>query len=190
MLSPVVFLVREILTPLLLLPVGEKKDPTQRKTQTTVQTQTTTTPSCLRTLNPESQEEAVAATTDKKTKAAPVYTPPVPFLPAQVSTFQQVSYSRDGGSWIEVSVFTSGFVNTGEFKFELARDGTNLAFSQVIPVTFFENHLPTTNYWARMSTRTSRMTVGLSTTQPSPTTFAPPSSTSHLRISPQPKSSH
>jgi hypothetical protein len=73
---------------------------------------------------PNPKKRPVAATTGKKKKAAPVDTPYVPFSPAQISTFQQVAYSRDGGSWIEVSVFTSGFVNTGEFKFELARNGT------------------------------------------------------------------
>ncbi len=86
---------------------------------------------------------AAAAMTGKKKKAASFDTPSfLPFSPVQVSTYQQVSYSEDRGNWIEVSVFAGGFVKKGEFKFELARDGTTLAFSQVIPATFFRKTPP------------------------------------------------
>ncbi len=86
---------------------------------------------------------AAMTSTGKKKKAASFDTPSfLPFSPVQVSTYQHVSYSEDGGSWIEVSVFAGGFVKKGEFKFELARDGTTLAFSQVIPTTFFRKTPP------------------------------------------------
>ncbi len=58
-------------------------------------------------------------TSTKKKKSASVDAPLLPFSPVQISTFQQVSYSEDGGNWIEVSVFAGGFVKRGEFKFEL-----------------------------------------------------------------------
>ena len=83
--------------------------------------------------NPKKRPE----TSTKKKKSASVDTPLLPFSPVQISTFQQVSYSEDRGNWIEVSVFAGGFVKKGKFKFKLVRNGMTLAFSQVIPATFF-----------------------------------------------------
>ena len=78
----------------------------------------------------------------KKKKSASADAPILLFSPLQTASFRQVAYARDGGSWLEVSVFTSGFVNTDEFTFELSRDGMTLAFSQVLPATFFRKSPP------------------------------------------------
>ena len=78
----------------------------------------------------------------KKKKSAPADAPFLPFSPLQTASFRQVTYSRDGGSWLEVSAFTSGFVNADEFTFELSRDGMTLAFSQVLPETFLRKSPP------------------------------------------------
>jgi hypothetical protein len=78
----------------------------------------------------------------KKKKSAPAEAPFLPFSPLQTSSFRQVTYSRNGGTWIEVSAFTSGFVNADEFTFELPHDGMTLAFSQVLPGTFFRKSPP------------------------------------------------
>ena len=78
----------------------------------------------------------------KKKKSAPADAPFLSFSPLQTASFRQVPYSRNGGSWLEVSVFTSGFVNADEFMFELSRNGMTLAFSQVLPGTFFRKSPP------------------------------------------------
>ena len=79
--------------------------------------------------NLKKHPKAAAAMTSTGKKKNAVDAPLLPFLPMQVSTFQQVSYSKDRGNWIEVSVFAGGFVKKGKFKFELASDRTTLAFS-------------------------------------------------------------
>ncbi len=54
----------------------------------------------------------------KKKKSAPAEAPFLPYSPLQTSSFWQVTYSRNGGTWLEVSAFTSGFVNADEFTFK------------------------------------------------------------------------
>lgn len=87
---------------------------------------------------PDTFKKPVAASKKKAAAAAAT----IPFSGLQINPFKQVVFNRDNASWIEVTVYTSGYVGADEFKFDLDRDGKTLSFQLVIPSRLFNKAPP------------------------------------------------
>ncbi len=92
--------------------------------------------------NLKKRPTAAAAMTSTSKKKKAVDAPLLLFSPLQIASFKQVSYFRDGGDWLEVTVYTSGCVGPNDYAFGLAKDGDTLSFRQVLPSAFFSKTPP------------------------------------------------